>query len=203
MIIKVKNSKLAAAALGMLFASAGMAAVSAGEARQIGNTLTMTGAEKAGNKEGTIPEYSGEPVNMPASYNPKDPGQHPDPWNEKPLFSITAQNYTKYADKLDGSVEMFKRFPNYRMDIYPTHRNWVYPKWLTDNTIKNATSCKTSSDELKLEGCYAGFPFPIPKTGTQAMWNHLTQFEALNFEGVSDNQVVPTNGVYDSVDAFL
>ena len=100
-----------------------LAAVSAEEAKQLGTTLTLTGAEKAGNKEGTIPAYSGEPVKTPASYNPKDPGQHPDPFNEKPLFSINAQNYTKYADKLDGSAEMFKRFPNFRMDVYPSHRN--------------------------------------------------------------------------------
>ena len=34
-------------------------AVTAEEARQLGTTLTPVGAEKAGNREGTIPEYTG------------------------------------------------------------------------------------------------------------------------------------------------
>ncbi len=188
------NTGLLVLAISAAVSGGAIAAVSADEARQLGTTLTSHGAEKAGNKEGTIPEYTGQPIKMPAGYNPKDPGQHPDPFNEKPLFSITAQNYTKYLDKLDGSAEMFKRFPQYRMDIYPSHRNFVYPKWVLDNAAKNLTSCKTSADELKLEGCYPGVPFLIPKTGAQVMWNHLTQFEARFYEGTSDNTVIPPNG---------
>ena len=166
--------KFVVAAITATFAGSALAAVSAEEAKQLGTTLTPWGAEKAGNKEGTIPAYTGEATKVPASYDRKEPGQKPDPFNEKPLFSITAQNYTKYADKLDGMVEMFKRYPNYRMDIYPTHRNWTYPKYVIDNTLKNATSCKAIKGELALDGCYGGYPFPIPKTGNQAMWNHMT-----------------------------
>jgi Protein of unknown function (DUF1329) len=171
-----------------------LAAVSADEAKQLGSTLTPFGAEKAGNKEGTIPEYTGQAAKVPASYDTKKPGNRPDPYNEKPLFSITAQNYTQYADKLDGSAEMFKRFPNYRMDVYPTHRNFVYPKFVLDNSIKNATACKGNANELRLEGCYGGVPFPIPKTGNQAMWNHLTQYEGGTFWGIVDNYIMPTSG---------
>ena len=72
-----------------------IAAVTAEEAKQLGSTLTPWGAEKVGNKDGSIPAYIGEPVKKPAAYDPKVPGQHPDPFGEKPLFSITAQNYTK------------------------------------------------------------------------------------------------------------
>ena len=46
---------LAAASL----CSSTWAAVSAEEAKQLGNTLTSIGAEKAGNKDGTIPAYTG------------------------------------------------------------------------------------------------------------------------------------------------
>ena len=47
----------------MLAAQAGAlhAAVTAEEAKQLGTTLTLVGAEKAGNKEGTIPAYAGRP----------------------------------------------------------------------------------------------------------------------------------------------
>ena len=186
--------KFVVAAITATFAGSALAAVSAEEAKQLGTTLTPWGAEKAGNKEGTIPAYTGEATKVPASYDRKEPGQKPDPFNEKPLFSITAQNYTKYADKLDGMVEMFKRYPNYRMDIYPTHRNWTYPKYVIDNTLKNATSCKAIKGELALDGCYGGYPFPIPKTGNQAMWNHMTQFEAHSYEGLVETFVTPISG---------
>ena len=133
----IGNLKLVATLVAAAFAGSALAAVSADEAKQLGATLTLTGAEKAGNKEGTIPAYTGEPFKMQASYDPKDPGQHPTPLpDEKPLFSITAQNYTKYADKLDGYAEVFKRFPSFHMDVYPTHRNFIYPKHYLDNTLK-------------------------------------------------------------------
>ena len=188
------KSKILVATLSTAFVGSAFAAVSADEAKQLGTTLTPWGAEKAGNKEGTIPAYTGEGTKKPASYNPKEPGQKPDPFNEKPLFSITAQNYTKYADKLQGSAEMFKRFPNFRMDIYPTHRSWIYPKYVNDNSLKNVTACKAIKNGLALEGCYGGFPFPIPKTGNEAMWNHLTQYESLSFEGLVSNYVTPISG---------
>jgi hypothetical protein len=45
-----------------------------------------------------------------------------------------------------------------------------------DNTVKNATSAKATENGLGLQNAYAGFPFPIPKTGNEAMWNHLMRF---------------------------
>ena len=117
-------------------------APTAEEVRQLGGpVLTEFGAERAGNKEGTIPEYTGKGVKAPPTWDPKNPGQRPDPYGEKPLFTITAQNAAQYADKLDGMVELFKRYPNYRMDIYPSHRDWVFPKYVLDN-IKSSFSAK-------------------------------------------------------------
>jgi hypothetical protein len=190
-----KSSYLLAGLIGTAFVGSAFAAVSAEEAKQLGTTLTVVGAEKAGNKEGTIPAYTGEGVKPPAGYDPKEPFRRPNPFpDEKPLFSITAQNYTQYADKLDGNVEMFKKYPNFRMDIYPTHRTSTYPKWVLDNTLKNATACKGIDNDLKLEGCYGGIPFPIPKTGAQVMWNHLNSFTANAWEGDSRSYIVANNG---------
>ena len=186
------------AAVSAAFAGSAFAAVSADEAKQLcGPVLTCIGAEKAGNKEGTIPAYTGEGVKPPANYDPKEPFRRPDPFaGEKPLFSITAQNAAQYADKLDGMVEMFKKYPNFRMDVYPSHRTGVYPKAVLDNTVKNATACHgADASELKLEGCYGGFAFPIPKTGTQAMWSHLTNYESYSWGGFSTSWVIATNGV--------
>ncbi len=175
--------------------AAGSTAVTAEEVKQLGGpVLTAFGAERAGNKDGTIPEYTGKGAKAPPSWNPKNPGQRPDPYGEKPLFTITAQNAAQYADKLDGMVEIFKRYPNFRMDIYPSHRDWVFPKYVLDNTIKNASACKAVNQELRLDGCYGGLPFPIPKTGNQAMWNHVANYLSWNVDGRSEYWLVPTTG---------
>ncbi|MFT3666931.1 DUF1329 domain-containing protein [Piscinibacter sp.] len=190
-----RKSPIALLLAGGLSAQVAIAAVTAEEAKQLGgDKLTAVGAERAGNKEGTIPPYSGKAPKAPAGYDPKDPGQRPSPYDDKPLFSITAQNVDQYADKLDHMRELFKRYPNYRMDVYPSHRDIEYPKYVLDNTIKNATSCKATQKELKLEGCYGGLPFPIPKTGNEVMWNHLLHFTTHTYRGATTSTLTPANG---------
>jgi hypothetical protein len=94
--------------------------VSAPDAAKLKTTLTPLGAERAGNKEGTIPAWDGGLTKATPGF--KNGGRRPDPFpNEKPLFSITAKNMDQYADKLtDGTKAMLKKYPNYRVDIYPT-----------------------------------------------------------------------------------
>ena len=97
-------------------------------------------------------------------------------------------------------IEMFKRYRNYRMDIYPTRRDYAMPKYVLDNTVKNATACKSIDNELNLTGCYGGLPFPIPKTGNQVMWNHLVSYNSWSFLGRGEVWVVPTDGDATMVD---
>ena len=58
---------LTALAIAALFAQGAVAAVSADEAKQLGSTLTAVGAEKAANKDNTIPEYTGGMKDIPAT----------------------------------------------------------------------------------------------------------------------------------------
>ncbi len=192
---KTLAGMLAAGTLSVLNFGTALAAVSAEEAAQLdGPVLTWIGSERAGNKEGTIPEFAGKGVKPPPSWDPKNPGQRPDPYGDKPLFTITAQNVAQYADKLDGMVEVFKRYPDYRMDIYPSHRDYKVPQYVKDNTRKNATACTAENDELTLKGCYGGTPFPIPKNGKQAMWNHLVSYNTFNLVGTAESYLIPTSG---------
>ena len=82
-----------------------------------GTELTPAGAIRAGNAEGTIPEWKNEPLKPPADFKPGT--FHPDPFAaDKPLFTITAQNYQQYADKLTpGQQKMFETYPDYFMNI--------------------------------------------------------------------------------------
>jgi len=168
---------LLASALAALAAGAAQAAVTAEEAKQLGSSLTPVGAEMAGNKDGSIPKYSGGITTPPAPYKKGD-GLLPDPYaDDKPLYSVDAKNLAQYAGKLtEGTQALLKRYPTFRVDVYPTHRSVAFPKYVLDDTVGCATTAKTTNNGQSLEGCLAGYPFPIPKSGAEAMWNHLVRF---------------------------
>src|SRR5258707_15777859 len=87
------------AALMSLCAPASWAAVSADEAKQLGTTLTPVGAEKAGNKDGTIPEFTGGLTMPPANFQ-KGSGMRPHPFpSEKPWVVNTGQDIAAQAEK--------------------------------------------------------------------------------------------------------
>jgi hypothetical protein len=169
------------------------AAVSAEEAAKLKGELTPLGAERAGNKDGTIPAWTG-------GYTTPIPGDTPggrrgDPFkNEKPLFSITAKNVDQYADKLaDGTKALLKKYPDqYRVDVYPTHRTAAAPQWVYDNTFKNATRGKMNG--YIPEGVYGGIPFPIPKTGAEVMWNHLLRWRGTSWQWTGTQYQLTADG---------
>lgn len=165
-----------------------LAGVSADEAKKLGTSLTQVGAEAAGNADKTIPAYSGGLTTPPAEYK-KGSGLRPDPYaSEKPLYSITTANVAQHETKLSaGTRELLKRYPGMRVDVYPTHRTAAFPKYVLENSVKNATGVKTTDGGLGLEGTYAGVPFPIPKTGQEAMWNHLLRYAGHSYVSKYDS----------------
>jgi len=184
----------AAACLAVLMAPlAASAGVSAAEAARLKTELTPLGAEKAGNKDGSIPAWTG-------GYTTRIPGDKPggrrgDPFkDEKPLYSITAKNADQYANKLtEGTVAMLKKYPDtFRADVYPTHRTAAAPQWVYDNTFKNATRAKANGDQI--EGAYGGIPFPIPKTGAEVMWNHLLRWRGTSWQFQTNMYQLTTDG---------
>jgi Protein of unknown function (DUF1329) len=175
----MKLTQIAVCALGLIAAMHGVhAAVSDDEAKKLGNELTPFGAEVAANKDGTIPAYTGGMTKPPAGWDKSKPGVRPDPFaSDKVLFSITSKNMDQYADKLtDGVKAMLKKYPTFRIDVYPTHRSAAFPKYVLDSTVKNATRCKTVEGGIAIEGCIGGLPFPIPKTGNEVMWNAAMRY---------------------------
>ena len=67
-------------------------------------------------------------------------------------------------------------------------------KFVTDNTAKCAVAAKTSNEGRSMEGCHAGFPFPMPKTGYEAMWNHLVRFNGQAYQSKYRNLNVDASG---------
>ena len=176
------RTTLLAAALAALTGAAG--AVSPDEAKQLGTTLTAVGAERAGNKEGTIPAYTGGIAAPPAGHT-RGSTLRADPFaGEKPRLVITGKDAAAHAERLTaGTRELLKRHATMRLDVYPTHRTVAFPQRILDNTVKNATGAKTAEGGLALENVLPGYPFPIPRTGHEAMWNHLLRYSGLGYDG--------------------
>ena len=174
-------------------AATGVAAADASRPAAAGG-LTPVGAEMAANADGTIPAWTGGDMKAPAGWKP---GQaRPDPYGaEKPLFSIDASNVDTYKDKLSvGQVEMLKSIPGYRMDVYPTHRSCGYPEFYYERTRKNATFAKLAPDGFNLtEALGAAVPFPAPKDGAEAMWNHKLGWKGEGFH-VNYGTYIPPKG---------
>jgi hypothetical protein len=173
--------RLTAAAV--LFAQAAWAGVSPQEAARLGADLTPLGAEKAGNADGSIPAWTGG-IKSPAdagvpAYHPGD--HHPDPYAaDKPLFTITAANMAQYAGKLtEGHKALFKTYPDYKMIVYPTHRSAAVPERIYEATKRNATTGKLVPDGNGFTGAIGGTPFPIPQSGVEVFWNHVTRFRGV------------------------
>jgi hypothetical protein len=149
------------------------AEVSPAEAEKLKSELTPLGAERAGNKEGTIPAWDGGYTQVWPGYRSGQP--RPDPFaGDKPLFQITAKNMEQYAGKLsDGIKAMLQRHPTYRLDVYPTRRTAAAPQAVYDNTFRNATRARLTHNGMAMEGVFGGIPFPIPKSAYEVMKNHL------------------------------
>jgi hypothetical protein len=158
------------------------AAVPDTEAARLGKELTPVGAERAANRDGSIPEWKGGTAKGKHALNEPRTDLFP---NEKPLFTVDAGNVDKYADKLSaGQIELLKTRKGYRLDVYPTHRSCGYPESVYEQTRKNAAVAKLTTDgkDNLATAVGGGFPFPVPKTGAEAVWNHKLRWQGLGRE---------------------
>jgi hypothetical protein len=196
-MMKMKSMVLATA-LGLLAANTLQAAVSAEEAARLGKDLTPTGAERAGNADGSIPEWTGGGVGtIPASFVPES-GTYPNPFAaEKPLYTITQQNMAEYADVLsEGQKVMLEKFgaSGYQLNVYPSHRPFQAPQWFYDGTRANATDATLEDGGQRIANNVPGVPFPLPQSGLEAMWNHMIRWMGYTLTLDSASYYVDTNG---------
>ena len=185
-----------------LLATSVMAKVSPDEAAKLGTSLTPIGAEKAGNADGSIPQWDGGlPINAGAV---DEKGFLADPYaSEKPLFVITASNAEQYKDKLStGQLAMFKRYPDtYKMPVYQTHRSAVLPKDIYALAKISALNTEgvDGGNGLKGFGDSRYYAFPIPKSGVEVVWNHTTRYRGGNIKRYVTLVQPQVNGTFSVV----
>ena len=198
--MKITKSLFQAGVLGLsLLATSVMAAVPAAEADKLGKSLTPMGAEMAGNADGSIPAWKPLPKNA-GTVDSK--GFLSNPFaSEKPLFTITAKNVDQYKDKLaPGQYAMFKRYPEtFIMPVYTSHRGSTVPDEVFASIKKNATNTKLVSGGNGLENFETAVPFPIPKTGVEVIWNHITRYRGGSVTRLVTQATPQPNGSFSLV----
>ncbi|MGH8562477.1 MAG: DUF1329 domain-containing protein, partial [Nevskiales bacterium] len=187
-----KMTVLAAALLGLVAFQA-QAKVAEAEAAKLGSALTAVGADPKASADGVIPAYTGGlgQKGNPAKIDTSDPYA-----SEKPLYTITKANMAQYKDKLSvGHQKMLERYPTYKMNVYPTHRDASFPQAIYDATKKNAVTAELAGgDPDALKGASLGFPFPIPGSGAEVIWNHRLKWRGEAVLRNNDQVIVQPNG---------
>jgi hypothetical protein len=175
------------------------AAVLPKDAELLKSILTPVGAERAGNQDGSIPAWTGTTIDADNAFA-----------DEQPLLIVTAENYQKYEARLpEGQKALFKKYPDYRMAVYPTHRTATLPDSLYRNIFANATRAHAGPRGIGegVAGAVGGIPFPIPQNGTEVVWNHLLAYwgparedHIRNYFVSADGTLTLTNQYHEIVD---
>lgn len=197
-----RNKTLAAAvSAACLFALAqpASAKLSDAEIAKLGQELTPIGAEKAGNSAGTIPAWTGGMTAPPSGWSGK---AYTDPFpDDKPKFTITAANASQYAANLsEGQLALLKKYDNYKINVYETRRTGAYTQEIYDKL-------KAEAGRIELVGFgvsgreHSTVPFPIPKSGMEAIWNHTLRYVGGGLEKAYHSFPVRSSGDYYKIGA--
>ncbi len=187
-------------------ASPAQSKVSQKEANKLGTSLTPFGSIKAGNKNKTIPEWTGGLTEAPAGY--EGSGQHHiDPFaSDEIKFTIDESNYQGFKKYLTpGQYALFETYTDtFKMHVYPTHRSHAMPDWVVENSRDNATTAELSKGGVGIKNAYGGIPFPIlhgsnEEKALQTMWNHLTRWRGVFVTSRSTEVAVQRDGDYSPI----
>ena len=199
--------------------TAGIGAVQAkapdAEAAKLGGELTAVGAIKAGNADGSIPEWKGgalfpqetkdftydylenmrkeDPAKIEAEIKKFTKGN--EQWLE-PVVEITKANLAEHADMLTaGHKAMFDKYADYKIKVYPSVRVAFFPDEVNAATIANAKTATLEGTE-SVKNAKLGFPFPIPQSGAEPMWNHKMKFRGSAAIRYNNQAIVKPDGDY-------
>ena len=195
-MLAIHRKSWAALAVAAAFATPAVAELSAADLNKLGTTLNPLGGEKAGNAAKTIPEWTGGITTPVAGYKP---GLHyPDPYkDDKPTLTITGANADQHKALIpDGAYAMLKKYPTYKMVVYPTRRSASAPEGHYKETKECAAKAKLAPGGNGVVGCTGGIPFPIPKDGTEAIWNSTLRYRGDTFAMHWSQAAVTRGGDY-------
>ena len=191
----------------LLLATGVSAKVPPQEAARLGQDLTSIGAEVSGLADAphglSIPPYSG---GWSAADDSSSADVPEDPYaDEQALFVIDHGNMDAYRDILTpGQRALLSHYPQtFRMRVFPSHRSAAVPEHVRQATRRNATQVTLKSDGNGFSGTAHGFPFPIPGSGQEVIWNHMARYRTRGFRGFTNNAATTSSGAYVIERAYM
>ncbi|WP_372965751.1 DUF1329 domain-containing protein [Marinobacter sp.] len=174
--------------------------VTPAEAARLKADLTPVGAERAGNAAGTIPEWQGGLSTPPENWREGTIEIDPFP-DDKALFIVTQDNLELYRDKLtDGHIKMLKQYgPEFFMPVYQTRRTAAFPEAIYEKFYDNALTAELLDNGNGVRNTITTSPFPIPKNGLEAIWNHILRYRGEEVSFRSGSATPQRDGSFNSV----
>jgi hypothetical protein len=147
--------------------------------------VTVTGAEAAGNNNGSIPSSQGKTVTPLPGWAPGKDRREFSPYkDEVPTKQIDRANSQAYKDFLTpGQLELLTSKPGYTMPVYPTHRSCGFPDFVVENTKRFRGQARIAANGWSIENAtLPSVPFPQPGSGIEAIWNFLLAYSGVGAE---------------------
>ncbi len=167
------------------------------ELARLGKDLNLCGSEVAGNADNSIPAMSAKIEGVPPGITWGGDGKFmPDPFAaEKPLLVIDQSNYAKYKDNLgEGTAALFAKYETFKMNVYPTHREFRNEQKWYELCQYNAANTEMSGGIEGLSKYGGAVPFPVPHNGAEVIWNARVASPAPTAEGTYDDMAVFSSG---------
>ncbi len=146
------------------------------DAQRLQRDLTPLGAERAGNRDGSIPPWRTDQMDDAAHLR----------WlqsisEEEPQFIIHRNNLEQYRAYLSaGQQALFAQYPDtFAIPVYKSHRTARQPQWTYDNARRNVTDARLSAEGDEVLRAWPGTPFPLPQSPQQIMWNHQLRWKGV------------------------
>lgn len=165
------------------------------EADQLRTRLTPLGAERAGNADGTIPEWRGGLTSPPPCHVAGR--RYCDAFAaDKPFATLSADNLDAWRDRLPaGQIDLMLRHPKtYQVNVYPSRRSFANPGAVYEAAHKNALSAVLSLSGNGVREASLAVPFPIPKQGVEPIWNHRLRYRGPAYSRGFSQATVTTSG---------
>jgi hypothetical protein len=103
----------------------------------------------------------------------------------------------QYAANLTpGQQAMLKRYPDYHLNVYPAHRSATYPAAVLQAVAANARHASLVESGNGLKDFQTAIPFPIPQSGVEALWNHITRYRGGSAQRLHVQATPTANGTY-------
>ena len=197
-LLRGTQAVLAGGALATMVSLSALAAVPEAVANRLGQDLTPTGAEKAGNDDGSIPAWTGGLTAPPAGLGYRAGEHYLDPYGDDQVqFTIDGTNYAQYEANLTvGQVEMLQTYPSYKMNVYQTRRTCANPDSAYAQARQNAVTGRLADDGNGVVDAVRTTPFPIPNNSLEIIWNHTLTYRAFKIAAQTVNAAPTRDGSF-------